>query len=212
MAAGVLIAALVADAAIGLAHFVNLGGVPILDRSIPLFDLNEERNLPTWWSSVKLFLIAALLVAAAPRLGTSRRGVLFVGLAALVFAFLSLDEFAAIHEHLGRRTRFDALPVTGLWPVIYGIVALGTAAVLTIVARPFFRTDRTALLCLVGGLLAYAALAAGLDLVVNLEAESVALEVLVFIEEMGELLAASVMLYGAARLAIGDETRGWATH
>ena len=56
-------------------------------------------------------------------------------------------------------------------------------------------------LCTVGGLAAYVLFAASLDLVVNLGPSSDPLvAVISFVEEMGEMIAASVMLYGAWRL------------
>ena len=200
-AGGVLVASLTIDAAIGLAHLVNLNGLPIFDRSLRFFDLSGEQNLPTWWSAAKLFLIGALLALLLPRLTGDRRGFLVICAAALVFAFLSLDELASIHEFIGRRTRFDALPVSGLWPFLFGGMGATVIAVLMVAGRPIWARDRVATMCIIGGLAAYVLFAASLDLVVNLGPSSDPLvAVASFVEEMGEMIAASVMLYGAWRL------------
>jgi hypothetical protein len=197
----VLVGALAIDVAIGVAHLVNLNGLPIFDRSLQFFDLGGEQNLPTWWSVVKLFLIGALLALLLPRLTADRRSFLVIGAAALVFAFLSLDELASVHEFIGRRTRFDGLPVSGLWPLLFGGVGVAVVAALVVAGRPFWARDRMAATCIVGGLAAYVLFAASLDLVVNLGPSSDPLvAVTSFVEEMAEMIAASVILSGAWRL------------
>jgi hypothetical protein len=197
----VLVVVLAIDVAIGLAHLINLNGMPIFDRSLRFFDLGGEQNLPTWWSAVKLFLVGALLALLLPRLAADRRSFLVIGAAALAFAFLSLDELASIHEFIGRRTRFDGLPVSGLWPFLFGVAGIAVVAVLVVAGRPIWAKDRMAAACIVGGLAAYVLFAASLDLVVNLGPSSDPLvAVISFFEEMGEMIAASVMLYGAWRL------------
>lgn len=63
---------------------------------VDLFDLNGERNFPTWWSSTILLVSAALLfTAAAGSTGTVRRR---WGMLGGVFLLLSLDETASLHE------------------------------------------------------------------------------------------------------------------
>jgi hypothetical protein len=68
---------------------------------IPLFYLDDEANVPTWYSSMTLLLAAALLLAIAVtvrgRADTWWR--YWAGLAA-VFVALSLDEVAQVHELL----------------------------------------------------------------------------------------------------------------
>jgi hypothetical protein len=63
------------------------------------FDLDEERNVPTWFQSFTLGLAAVLLeiVARVRRSVADGRWVCWRVLAA-GFAFLSLDELASIHE------------------------------------------------------------------------------------------------------------------
>jgi hypothetical protein len=67
-----------------------------------LFDVNSERNVPTWFSSTLLMgcaVLAALLAALVRRAGGRGAGH-WAGLAA-VLSLLSLDEVAALHERLG---------------------------------------------------------------------------------------------------------------
>lgn len=93
------------------------------------FDMGEESTVPTWWSSVQLLLLAVLLVLLAITLrreGTQGK-VLWV--AALAFAFFSVDEVVMIHESItGFMKRFEAVPRFpgdyGIWILVYGVVGL----------------------------------------------------------------------------------------
>lgn len=67
----------------------------------PLFDLDDEANLPTLYSTLTLLLAAAILsgIASCERDDRSRRRH-WLGLAA-VFAVLAVDEAAQLHELIG---------------------------------------------------------------------------------------------------------------
>lgn len=68
---------------------------------IPLFDLDEERSIPTYFSAVLLALAAALL-AVIGRLARARRERYawhWLGLAA-IFVLLSIDESISLHERV----------------------------------------------------------------------------------------------------------------
>jgi len=62
-----------------------------------MFDLNEERNIPTWWSSAGLLMCAGLSALTARIERPTRRHVYWVGLA-LMFALCSIDETLELHE------------------------------------------------------------------------------------------------------------------
>ena len=66
---------------------------------VPLFFVDNEANVPAWYSSVTLLLCAILLAV----IGTAKRqeGARFAGhwsALAVIFLFLSVDEAAGIHE------------------------------------------------------------------------------------------------------------------
>src|SRR5687768_11398051 len=64
-----------------------------------LFNLDEEANVPSWYSSMQLFMIGViLLVASSSPLRVRDRLRSFVALLGTAFLFLSVDEAAAIHE------------------------------------------------------------------------------------------------------------------
>ncbi|MDH3699976.1 MAG: hypothetical protein OEU46_01570 [Alphaproteobacteria bacterium] len=66
---------------------------------IRLFDLNEEANIPTWFSSMLLMGCAALLfLIAAAKCANGDKWIWHWGLLGAIFVLLSLDEIASIHE------------------------------------------------------------------------------------------------------------------
>jgi hypothetical protein len=72
---------------------------------------------------------------------------------------------------------------------------------MVVAGRPIWSRDRTAAIAIVGGLAAYVLFAASLDLVTNIGPSSdPVVAVTSFVEEMGEMMATSVILYGAWRL------------
>jgi len=207
----VLLIGVAGDLLLGAAHVINQGGLPILDRSIMLFDLDAERSIPTWWASSKLLLIGVTFALMLPAWRGRWREWAIVALAAAAFLFLSLDEVASIHEAVGRRTRSEAFPVSGLWPFVYAATGLIAVSGLAIAGRVVWAADMVAAVTIVVGFVAYIGFAAVLDLANNVLVPGDArLGALVLAEEMGELLTASVILYGVVRLAAasaGDRFR-----
>jgi hypothetical protein len=68
---------------------------------VPLLSLSEEANLPTWYSSMLLLACAVALAAVAS--DVRQRGERWFGhwaALAAVFAYMSLDETAQLHERL----------------------------------------------------------------------------------------------------------------
>jgi hypothetical protein len=115
-------------------YLVNfLVGVPSFQIT-RLLDLNGERNLPSWYSSVQWFCAAFLFGIFAIRnfdWDSKRSWVLL--LLPLVFLAFSIDEIAGIHEALGDKSdallptgnRKDTLfKNTGIWFALLGIPVL----------------------------------------------------------------------------------------
>lgn len=90
---------------------------------VPLFNMDGEGNVPAWFSSGLLMFSSQLLLITAiaeRRQGTPWAG--WMGLAC-IFAFLSVDEMAALHERIGRAAG-DLAGVQGLlheyaWVAVY---------------------------------------------------------------------------------------------
>ena len=68
-------------------------------RLLDLFSVNLEESVPTWYSSINLFLAASLLawIALSKRIHGEPQSLYWASLA-LVFLYFSMDEGAAIHE------------------------------------------------------------------------------------------------------------------
>lgn len=64
-----------------------------------LFSVNAEQTIPTWYSTLLLFMASVVLalIAAATRANRERDGFYWIGLT-LIFLYLSMDEGAVIHE------------------------------------------------------------------------------------------------------------------
>jgi hypothetical protein len=98
-----------------------------VDRMI---DLNFECNLPSWYSSILLFLCALLLAAAAQR--ENRAGSPWIWnwrVLSGIFVFLSLDETAQLHEKTIKPMR-AALGTSGVF--YFGWVIIGIVFVLAV--------------------------------------------------------------------------------
>ena len=129
------VAALVVIATL-LGAFRLLSGHDNLLGLMPMFDLTLENNVPTWFSgglllaaSILLGLIARHGQTAHPALLAGSRPAQWYGLA-LIFAYLSLDEVAQLHERTTQPTR-DLLGVGGVlywaWvvPALLAALAVG---------------------------------------------------------------------------------------
>jgi hypothetical protein len=95
---------------------------------IPLFFVGEERNVPTYYSSLLLLCASALLaVIALTRHRVRALHARHWAALALIFFVLSLDEVAGLHEMMIRPMR-EALHVGGLlyfgWVVPGGVLVL----------------------------------------------------------------------------------------
>lgn len=95
---------------------------------VPEFHLDAENNIPTYFST--LLLLAVAIVAGLTARVVRERELPFyrhwVGLA-LIFAYISLDEFASLHERLivPLREIFDAGGIFYFAWVIPGLVLVG---------------------------------------------------------------------------------------
>lgn len=118
-----------------------------------VFDLNSEANVPSWFQSGLLALCAGVLWTVGERV--RRRGMPDERrwrLLSLVFVVLSLDELAALHEHLTLPVR-GALHLSGLLTYSWVVVAVPVVALLGAFYLPFVRRlpRRTALGVVVAG-------------------------------------------------------------
>lgn len=207
------VALCVANVLFALIHIVNFTFRAEGAFLVSLFDLELERNFPTWYSSTLLFVLALLWGGYAYSENRKTAPTLWAPLfVALLFCALSIDEIAMIHERFGWKT--DALLAegtregtlfreTGIWmfflgvPFLIGAVSLGLALKPRLRGRP----KVTALLC--AGLFVYLGSAAGLEVFGNFVPAAVnapAHIAQVAAEEFGEMMGISIWIWGTTEL------------
>lgn len=189
----------------GASYFITQAlDVPRID----LFRLGAESNLPTWYSTAQLLLIAIVLGVLAWRDVSLRdRRTWLLALPTVLFLLLSLDEAAMLHERLGWMYERAKGTEVGLRTAPWLLLAVPIYAVLAIAAfkaakrylanRPDVRT----LVWIGGGL--FAASAIGLESLGNAlpTTDAMGRRVLGVFEEVGEMAAATTLLWAALRLA-----------
>lgn len=166
-----------------------------------LFALEHETNLPTWFSTIQLYMIGLLLAAFAVAMLRRRApGAGWLLLWPAFFFFLSLDELAMLHERMPDAIRGAVFPVTGAWMLVYAPVAGAAAAAMAYATRRFWLPYRDVTAMFAGGMLLYAIAAAGIEILVNFARGPSQLYVQIFAEEIGEMLAATLLLWASHRL------------
>lgn len=166
--------------------------------------VNQEANLPTWWT-VSLLVGAALLHVQAGVLArrSGARGAVAWWVLATLLALLALDELTALHERLD--VWGLALTDAGFafpWLVLGAPIAVGMIAVAVVAARHLPR--RATLLSLGGiGLLFLAAV--GLEAVGGaflgdqqgeFEGANLGYTLVMHLEEFGEMAGAAIAVCG----------------
>jgi hypothetical protein len=189
---------------------------------IDTLSVAAERSVPTWYASVKLFLVGQALLATAFLLPFSARTarLALVGLAVL-FAVLSVDEIASLHERFGWRlnawlageggSQADLVFArTGYWMVALLPLTLGALAFLGHAywraSRPGWSVAGKALLgcgLLLGG-------AAGVEALQNFLPDGAVLGVAIALEEGFELAGVTFLLWAALVELARHAGAGWA--
>lgn len=211
----VIVACFAMDLLLGGLYLLNyLMGAPY-DKLSSIVNLGGEGNLPTWFSSVQWFSASALLGVFGSRhiRREDRSSWLLAGLP-LVFALMSLDEIARIHEWLGQKS--DALlpggdrsntpfSRTGIWMFLIGLPFLLLFIGLIASIRRYFRHAGGALAKLVLGVLVLLAGAAGVETLSNFVSVGSGFDVLQDLtEELMELIGGTIVLWAAFDL-LGTE-------
>jgi hypothetical protein len=219
-------ALLIAVVAITLAGLAARGALYLwpekhLLQPLRIFDVGEERSIPTWFQSTALamsaFLLATIAVAVRRR---GHRWALHWGALAAIVLFLSVDEVAAIHEAVGADLKYllettaDITPggaISFFW-VVPGMLVV--AAVIVTFARFVRRLPPVTrrLILVAGGL--FLAGAFGFEMlsaqVVALaggvadwqqagDAPKIAVGLLTSVEEMLEMLGGVTLVYALLR-------------
>jgi hypothetical protein len=199
----------VIDLLMGVLYFLSRRLRHIIPSSLVNFlDLNRETNLPSWYSALQLALIGGILVAfAASQIRRGVRAAWAVMCAGLAFLFLSLDETTSLHENFSywldtfQHRRDTLFNETGFWMLICAPVFLATLALLGFGAVRYLRGRKAIIVKFAVGAAIFVAATAGMEALSNfVAAQTTAARVLILLEEVGEMLGATVMLWAVCDL------------
>lgn len=181
-----------------------------------LIDMEREKNVPAWFSSVQLAAVGVLLgIFAVVKFRRTQVRTWALLLAPLLFFAMSCDEYISLHERLGQMLdgvfgdrSGTALDRTGLW-IVFGAPALALiVAVLGWTAWPVLRPLPKVVAMLVAGMLLYLVFVAGVEGLSNLVEPGTGPDVaLTAIEETGEMVAITVVLWAVLLLLRGHGIR-----
>src|SRR5215204_7391089 len=86
-------------------------------KPLRIFDVGEERSIPTWFSSIQFLLCSMLLaVIAVAKKQRSDRYSLHWSALSIIFLLMSLDDVASIHEAIGAQSERLLHNTTGFTP------------------------------------------------------------------------------------------------
>lgn len=210
-ARGLVACLLSADVVLALLYlFLFLQGNPVGHERPNMFDMDGEGNIPAWYSATKLFAVAlcAYFYGRMILLEDKVAGVLVL-LGAALFAYLSMDEGATLHEKIGDRfnmlvsggtlTQKPVFETTGLW-----MVFLGPPLFLALIGGIFYLRKRLSIPADVfakalAGILLFVIAAAPGDILVNYFTGD-ALVIQTGIEEFCEMVGVTLILWAVMSL------------
>lgn len=192
---------------LGVIVLQNLLDLPFLTPTMEFFSLSEEKNLPTWISSLNLAgcsVLLGLIALAARQL--KRRYVAHWWFLALAFAYISLDEFVEIHEsannwfELGGVLHFFWVLPAAVIVVLIGLSYIGFLAHLTKTTR--YRFMLAGALYVGGALVLEFPLGYWADLHGN---DGVVYYGIDFMQESMEIMGTTLFLYSLLQYIAGEE-------
>jgi len=177
------------------------------------FDLGEEANLPTWFTSFLMAATAALALVFAATLEHGRRAdrLMWAFLGAILLA-LSIDEVGSFHEALMAHIR-DFLGAGGAFHFAWVVVAIPLVLIVGLLFVPFLlRLPKATRLgfAIAGALFVGGALVVemfGAALVSEQGEESAAYAVAVIVEEAMEIAGMTVFAVAMIRHAAAEGLR-----
>ena len=201
----------VIDVTLGLAYFLVVMFPNLSYKLWHFFHLELEQNLPTWYSSTKLFVLAVLVgLFALSRYDRRQPTTLALFALPCMFLALSLDEIAELHEWLGYRLDVlfpegdraaTAFEYTGIWGFVIGIPFLLISLGLLLALRRHLRISAAALPKLMVGMVLLIVGACGVETFANfIDRESPYFFLQVLGEEVLEMLGVTTMIWGSIDL------------
>lgn len=177
-------------------HYL-IDDIPWLARQ--LFDVDEEHNLPTWFSGFTLLVAAAALYVRrrAAESGSVREKRLWSVLCGAFFV-LAIDEVAGLHETINSAT-----------DVLWAYPALGVVAVVGLYFLPLMKElPRSTLILYVLAGIIFVGGAVGVEIIGHpMDADTLAYQVATFVEEGMEMLGVILLIDTTLRDLAGTEAR-----
>ena len=178
-----------------------------------LLDLDNESNLPTWYSSTQWFGVAIMLgLFAHSNFWLAERRSWLLAIITFVFLALSVDEVARIHEWVGERTEVllpggsranTPLQETRIWMFVVGVPFLAAFVWLISSIRMYFQDTPNAFIKVFAGMLITLSGAIGFETLANLVIPGSMYGILqVFSEEFCEMLGGTIVLWGSYNLLL----------
>lgn len=170
------------------------------------FDLNGEATIPSWFSSMQLFVIGVLFLFSKNwTYSTFLFRPSILKLIGFGFIFLSMDEAALIHEKIQRELmQGDWMPSfrikQGMWITAYAIVAALIALISWRTLFSFWKYYKREAKIILLGLMIFVAGAVGLEIIYYQYLpdgqRALSNKIEIAFEEFFEMLGASIILYG----------------
>ncbi len=205
----------VADLAVAALAVISHGVGKVLGiGKIDMFRLGQENNLPTWYSSSQLLLVAlVLLLFARQRIERLGRFDWRLMLPSAFFFLLSLDETASMHEGMG-----DALEGVlaslgggtgmrvGAWTLVAAPVFLVGLFIVARLTRAFWaHTPRVKWKFIIGFAICFVSAVGGELIMSAVPADSLAEKVETLFEETGEMVGITILLWAALDLLASED-------
>lgn len=197
--------------ALGVLYIANYYAGQPVPKLNSFLDLNGEHNLPTWYSSVQWFSVAALLGLFAYRhLHRYALRSWMLAMLPLVFLAMSLDEVAEIHEWIGQKSdvllpggdrQHSVFSYTGIWMFVLGVPFFVIFSLMVYSVRHYFLAAPGALFKVFLGMVILLVGALGIETISNFvdRDETVGVFTILF-EEVFELFGVTVVLWGSYEL------------
>lgn len=187
-------------------HFINYP----FDWFSDFIDIDNENNLPAWYSAIQLFILSIFLGIFAIDFSDSKNQLTrLVWFVPLLFLFMSLDEIAMIHETLGEYSDFllaggsrrnTPFRVTGIWMFLFGIPVFILLTAMIFYLKQKFNNIPGVIKKYYLGLIVYVGSAAGIEIFSNFYRSGSAYLTQVCIEEFGEMLGVTILLWATLEL------------
>ena len=178
----------------------------------PIFDLDRETSLPTWFSVVQLFTVGALLLLTAVNNRQEDYLSSFaLTVAGLLFIALSADEGSQLHENLTYVARHLGLSEIsfvgdyGAWIIVYAILGIVGMSVGARHLGSLWRNFKPVAVLGMAGLVTYVMGAVGFEIAsfpFRDSKDTLTLKLIaVVFEEFLEMVGVSIILYATLLLA-----------